>query len=220
MSKIGEPQRTYLQQRHKKAYNIKYAIYDSISTIIKPDSRILEMFGGIGINTYFLMKNSNPKLLRTYEIDPICAEFLKVTYKDRANVEVIEGDCFNECEDFNYIYIDGSNFSASNLSQYVPIFKILSKMTGEVFITDSGYFKFRYIKPERRPTEIREYYEYYNRLLNEYGLHIEMVCFGNEFAVLHLVRTPTLMVFETCLEETTEWQKVVLKFDSFLWKRK
>jgi len=221
MSKIGEPQRTYLQQRHKKAYNIKYSIYDTISKNIKQDSRILEMFGGIGINTYFLMKNANPKLLRSYEIDPICADFLKATYKDKANVEVIEGDCFNEREDFDYIYIDGSNFSASNLSQYVPIFEMLSKMTGKVFITDSGYFKFRYLKPDKRDSAIFDYYDYYDKVFNSYGMSLGTVYEGNEFAVLSLARgLNNSLTFNKYTNETMEWEKVLTKFQSFLWNYK
>ena len=220
MTIIGEPQRTYLHTRHKKAYNIKYSIYDFISKQIKPQARILEMFGGIGINTYFVTKNADPKLLRAYEVDPICAEFLQKTYQNDSRVEIIEGDCFNECEDFDYTYIDGSNFSASNLSQYVGIFEILSKMTGEVFITDSGYFKFKFIKTEERPSQIREYYETYNRIFkNFYGLHIDTVYLGNEFAVMWLVRNPTLIQLEDYKIETTEWQKVTTKYDSFIWKK-
>jgi len=219
MPVIGEPQRTYLHKRHKKAYNIKYSIYDFIAKQLKPQARILEMFGGIGINTYFVTKHANPKLLRAYEVDSLCAEFLQQTYKDDSRVEIIEGDCFHEHEDFDYIYIDGSNFSASNLSQYVGIFEMLSKMTGDVFITDSGYFKFKFIKTDKRPAEIREYYESYNRIFQIYGLHIDTVYLGNEFAVIALVRNPTLLQLEDYKIETTEWKKVTTKYDSFIWNK-
>jgi hypothetical protein len=218
MAIIGEPQRTYLHKRHKKAYNIKYSIYELISKQINPQARILEMFGGIGINTYFLMKNANPKLLRIYEIDSVCANFLKDTYKDNANVEVIEGDCFNECEDFDYIYIDGSNFSASNLSQYIPIFNMLSKMTGQVFITDSGYFKFRYMKPDKRDKAIQEYYENYDKVFNTYGMSLGTVYEGNEFAVLSLAKgLNNSLTYWKYTNETVEWKKVTTKYDSFIW---
>lgn len=221
MTIIGEPQREYLHKRHKKAYNIKYSIYDAISHGVKKDSRILEMFGGIGINTYFLMKNASPSLLKIYEIDSICADFLKETYKDNNRVEVIEGDSINEIEDFDYIYIDGSNFSASNLSQYVEVFEALKHKHAEVFITDSGYFKFKFIKQAERPKLIKEYYQHYDRIFQVYNMFLDTVNIGNEFAVLWLSRSkPKEILMNYWTDETTEWKKVVTKYDSYIWKYK
>lgn len=221
MTIIGEPQRLYLSKRHKKAYNIKYDIYEFVSNNIQKNCRILEMFGGIGIMTHFLVENAAPFLDRVYEIDPLCADFLKKTYNGYENVEIIEGDSFQESLDFDYIFIDGSNFSASNMETYKPLLELLSLKSGEVFITDSGYFHMRYTKAAERPEAIQKYYDNYKQIFLKYGLNLSKVFIGNEFAVLHLVREPVPnMLFQFWTDETKEWEKTVTKFNSFQWNYK
>ena len=207
MMKNSDSQLSYLSKRNKN-YNKKYSILQTIiDKDIKTNSKILELFGGVGITTYLLQKYANPIYHKIFEIDEECYKLLKQNF-DNCEILKSDSDIFIE-EDYNvynYIFHDRS-FTPKKISE-------LSKFInfkGKIILTDTGIFNLKFNKN-------RSIFDYFNELnikLLEFGFYINKAFFTFEFSILIISKTKTKIEIIDCNNDkfnNDEWKRYVIKY--------
>jgi hypothetical protein len=208
-AKLETSQISYLGTRNK-TYCQKYSIMDFIGrTKLKDSTKILELFGGIGITSFFIMKSITPSKHTILEIHDDCIERLNERYP---NSEILKEDAFtfDRMEEYDYIFIDAALFGQGRLDKFKPILDRIAKCKAEVIITDLGFWKFSFVKKEKWAVEVPIYFAKWKEIFKTFNLNITDAFYTHDFAILCLDRDSTKYttpVNVVCWEkETSEWR--------------
>ncbi len=102
--------------------------YNSLLTIVEPDSVILDLGGYIGTFAWFANKNLKPKLVISVEPDPNNAEVFRANWKETDDVHLIEAACTMRDDDILPLYL-GKTYSSCNSLEYFRGRKVVEVST-------------------------------------------------------------------------------------------
>jgi hypothetical protein len=171
-----ERRKSKTDNHFNKERNLKYGMtQDIIKNHCKDGMTILELFGGIGMTTGYIINTIIPKKLVVNELDKDCVDLLKKNF-NKSFIEIKQEDAFKWKDyDFDIAFIDGG-FTLGKCGDYVPIFTHIKNSPLKKFVfTDVGVFRFSFTKKEEREEKIKEYLDAVNLLFAAMHFHITEV---------------------------------------------
>lgn len=202
----------YVNKRNV-TYNKKYTIIEHIVKDWKDGCSIVELFGGVGITTFFIRKHVKPKLHTILDINKDCISELKAKYPD-ADIRLQSAHDFDEFEKYDYVLFDPVEFSLPKIKE-LRFDCIFERMVGDkphtMILTDLGFFVFTFIKREKWDSELKKFVDRYNSVFSQYGFYINRLFYANEFSQIEFMkgeRTPELIYWTT---SSPKWRQALLK---------
>lgn len=173
--KINQNQLEYLMERGKN-YDRKYRMFKMlIDKIPNKLNVVLELFGGVGIQSYYLQKYKNIETHTVIERDYNCYKIAKKLLK---NVKCIHNDCFQYSYDgkVDLLVCD----SVFNQKEFENVTSLVNKFDFDYLIlTVTGVFNVRFNKN-------MTYDEYWNNLIEKLqnkGLYVSDIIYSSDFGI-------------------------------------
>lgn len=199
--KLEQSQLDYLSKRGKN-YDKKYYMFESLLNKIPKISSVIELFGGVGIETYYLKKYCKDiNIHYIIEKDNECYNILKNTYP---HINVLNEDTFNfEYNDEIDLLIVDSTFTKTN---YKDIVNLIHKFNCKyIILTNTGVFNVKFNKNI-------SYDEYWDNLKNQLqldNLYLTDVEYYSDFG---------MMLIETFNENKQLYTHYIKNNESLLWR--
>jgi len=209
--KLEDSQCGYIDKRNV-TYNQKYSILDYIFNEWKSSTNVIELFGGIGITSYFIRKHITPKLHTILEIHDDCIKELKARYP-KLDIRKQSAFDFDEYSNYDYVLIDAGEFSQSKfyIKRFNTIFDKLKNYNPDMVVTDLGFWKFSFVKKEKWDVEVPKYFEAYQKLFKQYNFFIKKAYYTHDFSILYLTKLPVEIDIKKWDKTTHEWRNVLVK---------
>jgi len=196
--KTTDSQLNYLSKRGK-SYNQKYGILSEIIQYLPKDKKVIELFGGVGITSYFIQKYLSPTQLVINELDDRCIEILKKFN----NVTVKKEDSFySDIKEYDIVFVD-SNFTKKMFKKFDGIFRGIKDT---LILTETGIFNLVFNKKLSQ----EEYFKDYEKLFSKYGLYLHKVYYTHSFSIMEIQKTFSLgPIIYKHTNEDTEWKEYI-----------
>jgi hypothetical protein len=204
--KTTDSQIDYLSKRGK-TYNYKYSILSDIMELfLHQDKNVIELFGGVGITSYFIQKQLNPRTHVINEVDDRCINALKEIQEDTPLLDgaVIkkEDSFFCDIKDYDIVFAD-SNFTKKMFGKFDGIFR---NIKNTLVLTETGVFNLTFNKT----TTAEDYFKDYQERFKKYGLYLHCAFYTHTFSIMLLKKIPLEKAIITkYTNENTEWKEYV-----------
>jgi len=204
MKTVEKSQLFYLKKR-KIDYNRKYYIIKQIVLSLKPKSKVLELFGGVGITTFFIQKYMLPKVHKIIELDYECFEKLKHNFNTCTILNLDSFKIKEKWNDYDYIFYDYA-FTPKKIND----FNRFTNYKGTLIVTDTGIFHLLFSKEKN----VIEYFTDLNSKFNKIQLYINKVFYTHKFSIILISNNKTEIVIEDANKYVydNEWKKYVDKY--------
>ncbi|MBY6838687.1 hypothetical protein [Clostridium botulinum] len=178
--KLEQCQLDYLAERGGN-YDRKYGMFNMLLGTIQEDIKsVIELFGGTGIQTYYLNNKYNLDNHIVIDKDIRCCNCIK---KFNNNVQVVNKNVFEYEDNKNYDLVVCD--SVFNKKEFNNIVSLLDKFKSKyIIITDTGVFNVRFNKN-------KTYDAYWNDMfykLKERGYYILRIKYSSDFGMMLLTK--------------------------------
>ena len=190
MTEMQQSQLDYISKR-RNDYNHKYAIASQyIDRFVTEDSKVLELFGGIGIMSWFISKKK-PSLHIINDYDLRCYDYLVNRFPNKTitQIDVFTGEhSYGEFDDFDNVFLDCNTFTPKNIDDFKLIFSCFPvDWKGNVFLTETGIF---YITHFQKKKTVEEYYESMRVLIRQhFNMELVEVQHWSKFSIMRLSKS-------------------------------
>jgi len=174
---IGEKSQLEYLFKRQKNYDRKYGMFvNIIESVVGQEIDVLELFGGVGIQTYLLDLFTKPKFHTVVERDEHCLRILGYFNK---NKDVIEGDAFEYDHDFEYdLAILDSGMNKSNTDKHIKLLKNVKAK--KIIITETGVYNVKFHKD----LTYEQYYKNVAKRLQSAGFKVERIVYECNFGMI------------------------------------
>lgn len=187
--KLEQSQLDYLKERGSN-YDRKYRMFELLlNELPNKLDRVIELFGGVGIQSYYLQQNKEIKNHIAIDQDERCNIIAKNLIPC---IERINCDCFNyqTQEKVDLLVCD----SVFNNKEFDNIINLINKFNFDYLIlTNTGVFNVRFNKQ-------MSYEQYWNTLasrMESHGLYINKIVYSCDFGLMLVKKTkPTNIIVE------------------------
>lgn len=194
MPDLNEPHTSYItDSKLKKSTNIRYAIINHIiKSNLKDGDSVLELFGGVGITSGYILDAITPKHLRINDVSMECKEELFRKYSLVSNITISWDDALtfykkSIMEEFDFIFVDAV-FKLGLLPKFEYLLSQLKDLNCKVMFTESQIFKMFFVKLEDRPVERQKHFDKFISMFKTYNLHTEYIGWSNSSSYFVLGR--------------------------------
>jgi hypothetical protein len=174
---IGEKSQLEYLFKRQKSYDKKYGMFTRLlEGVVSTEINVIELFGGVGIQTYLLDLFTKPKKHTVVERDEHCLRILKYLNKDK---EVIEGDAFDygDVAEYDLAVLD-CFMNKGNMDKYIKLLKGIKAK--KYIITETGVFNVKFHKD----LTYEQYYKNLAKKLQSAGFKVELVLYECNFGMI------------------------------------
>jgi len=215
MPNLEEPHTNYISDsKLKKSTNVRYAIIKHIIDYnLKDGDSILELFGGVGITTGYILDSILPKHILINDCSPACVDELTKKYGFLNNVTIVCKDALTEystesMRGYDFIFIDPAAFKLGIASKFEYLLNQIKDLDCKVMFTESGIFKMFFVKLAQRNEERKKHFNNYIEFFKKYNLYTEYIGWSNSSSYILLGRNKDAVpVIEEWKTGDNSWER-------------
>ncbi|MDP2926137.1 MAG: hypothetical protein Q8N99_07205 [Nanoarchaeota archaeon] len=172
---IGEKSQLEYLSKRGNSYDKKYGMFFNLLEGLNVE-KVLELFGGVGIQTYYLENHKNITSHTIIERNEECFKILSFMFPNK-KIILSDNRVVEYREDYDLVVLD----SGMNKSNFNETIELMKRINSKYFIiTETGAFRVKFKKDLSHEVHYQEVIQ----KLNSFGYKVEKVLYEYNYGLI------------------------------------